>query len=201
MKLLPFPQPIALVDLETTGGSPAQSRIIEIAIIRIEPETKPLAYQSLINPHQPIPYFIQRMTTITPDLVKNAPSFSDISQTVLKLLKGALFIAHNASFDYSFLTQEFERAGHRYESKLLCSAKLSKRLYPEYRRHNLSEIIERHGLSIENRHRAMGDTLAVLDFLAIAARDKGEDIFMQNVDSLLATKKAARKYQTPKNQI
>lgn len=198
MKFLPFPYPVVLVDLETTGGSPAQSRIIEIAAIRIEPEKKPLAYQTLVNPHQPIPYFIQKMTTITPDLVADAPTFSEISKTVHRLLKDALFIAHNARFDYSFLLAEFDRVGHAFSSELLCSARLSKKLYPEYRRHNLSEIIDRHGISIEDRHRAMGDTLAVLDFLGLAARDKGEETFLQAVEDLTSVRSSHKPVRSRK---
>ena len=86
-------------------------------------------------------------------------------------------VAHNARFDYGFLRHEFERAGLRFQAKTLCTVKLSRRLYPQYARHNLDSLIDRHGLKFDchdsARHRALGDARAVWQFLRVAAEEHG----------------------------
>jgi DNA polymerase-3 subunit epsilon len=83
---------------------------------------------------------------------------------VQEKLAGAVFVAHNARFDYSFLRAEFRRTGRRFTAKVLCTVKLSRRLFPEHRRHNLDAVMERHGLHCSARHRALGDARVLWDF-------------------------------------
>ncbi len=72
-------------------------------------------------------------------------------------LRGAVFVAHNARFDYSFLRSEFRQAQLEFSAQVLCTVKLSRRLFPEYARHNLDAVMERNGLTCGARHRALGD--------------------------------------------
>ena len=97
-------------------------------------------------------------------MLNGAPEFSQIAEELLSKLKGRTLVAHNARFDYSFLKNEFERAGMSYNNKPLCSVKFSRNLYPQFKRHGLSQIIERFGLSIENRHRALDDAEMIYQF-------------------------------------
>jgi DNA polymerase-3 subunit epsilon len=97
--------------------------------------------------------------------VENAPVFSRIARRLYRILDGAIFVAHNARFDYSFVKSEFAGAGIPYSARCFCTVKLSRKLFPGHRHHDLSSLIQRHDIPCESRHRAMGDVLAVLGFL------------------------------------
>ncbi len=162
-----FSRTLTIVDTETTGGSPLTSRVIEIGILRVEHGEISQKYKSLINPGQPIPEFITEFTGITDKKVKNAPYFEEIAEDVLALFEGSVLVAHNSNFDYKFLKSEFERLGFGFTMPSLCTVRLSRALFPQHKRHNLSAIIERFGLACKNRHRAYDDAKAVWDFLQL----------------------------------
>jgi DNA polymerase-3 subunit epsilon len=154
---------LVFVDLETTGGNPAYHRITEVGIVRVQNGVLLEEWSSLVNPECPISPYIEAFTGISSEMVADAPLFADIAATVLEKLRGAVFIAHNARFDYSFLRSEFRKVGVDYASEVLCTVKLSRRLFPEHARHNLDAVIERHGLACSARHRALGDAQVLKD--------------------------------------
>jgi DNA polymerase-3 subunit epsilon len=165
-----FPESMVLLDCETTGGKAIYHRIIEIGLLVIEKGELIERWQTFIDPKVPLPAFIQNLTGITPGMVDGAPEFCDIAEVLLSKLKGRTLVAHNARFDYSFLKNEFERAGIRYNAKPLCSVKFSRNLYPQFKRHGLSQIIERFDLTIENRHRAVDDAEMIYQFFQKSTR-------------------------------
>lgn len=168
---------LAIVDLETTGTSPVYGRIIEIGILRVERGALVRTFESLVNPGCFIHPTIEHLTGITNDDVVTAPPFDEISAEVTAMLEGAIFVAHNARFDYGFLKNEFRRLGIAWNAKCLCTMKLSRKLFPEQPRHDLGSIIQRMGISCDHRHRAMGDARAVYDFLlALASGDRRESL-------------------------
>ena len=95
-----YPKPIVIVDTETTGMSPTRGRIIEIACIRIENGVEVDRFVSLVDPDMRIGLEIKAITTITPDMLKSAPSFAQIAPRVDEIFKDAILCAHNARFDY-----------------------------------------------------------------------------------------------------
>jgi DNA polymerase-3 subunit epsilon len=157
------PQKLVFVDLETTGASPAYHRIIEIGLVRVENGVQVEQWSALVNPDVPIPANIQSFTGISNDMVRGAPSFAEIADVVFEKLRGAVFVAHNARFDHGFLHREFLRVKLHLQVPVLCTVKLSRRLYPEYVRHNLDAVMERHGIVCQARHRALGDALVLRD--------------------------------------
>jgi DNA polymerase-3 subunit epsilon len=154
---------LVFVDLETTGGNPAFHRITEIGIVRVVGGEVVEEWSSLVNPQCEIPAYIQSFTGITNAMVANAPMFGDLRATVLEKLRGAVFVAHNARFDYSFLRSEFLKCDTHFSAQVLCTVKLSRRLFPEHARHNLDAVMLRHGLRCEARHRALGDAQVLRD--------------------------------------
>ncbi len=114
-------------------------------------------WSTLVNPDAPIPPFIETLTGITNAMVADAPRFEDLAEDILARLDGRLFIAHNARFDHGFLKNAFRRLGHPFRPPVLCTVRLSRKLYPGYSRHNLDTLIERHRLVVDMRHRALGD--------------------------------------------
>jgi len=157
----PLPQNLVFVDLETTGASPAQDRIIEVGLVRVANGVLIEQWSSLVNPEAPIPSNIESFTGISNEMVRGAPAFADIAATVFEKLRGAVFVAHNARFDHAFLHREFLRVKMQLSVPVLCTVKLSRRLYPQYVRHNLDAVIERHGIVCLARHRALGDALVL----------------------------------------
>ncbi len=160
-----FDEPLAIVDLETTGGNAARDRITEISIIAVDGGRLTGRWSTLVNPGVRIPYVIQKLTGIDDAMVREAPPFPDLVEEVWSRLAGRWFLAHNVRFDYGFLRTAFAGCDREFSLRQLCTAKLSRRLFPAYRRHNLDSLIERHGLQCDARHRATGDTEVLWQWL------------------------------------
>jgi DNA polymerase-3 subunit epsilon len=158
------PQNLVFVDLETTGGNSAYDRITEVGLVRVENGELVEEWSSLVNPERPIPAYIEAYTGITNQMVAAAPRFADIAALVRDKLRGAVLAAHSARFDYSFLRSEFRRLELPFSAKVLCTVKLSRRLFPQFAHHNLDALMERHGLSCSARHRALGDARVLHEF-------------------------------------
>ncbi|MBK6741916.1 MAG: 3'-5' exoribonuclease [Hydrogenophilales bacterium] len=154
---------LAFVDLETTGANPMQDLITEVGIVTVT-DGEVSTWNTLVNPGCRIPVFIQRLTGISDAMVADAPTFDALADTIQARLHGYTFIAHNARFDYGFLKNEFKRLGRRFQADVVCTVKLSRKLYPEHYKHNLDSLIERHGLSVGDRHRALADAEAIWQF-------------------------------------
>ncbi|MRR52047.1 MAG: ethanolamine utilization protein [Rhodocyclaceae bacterium] len=154
---------LAFVDLETTGATATADRITEIGVIQVDEEGVQ-EWSTLVNPEVPISSFIERLTGISNDMVAAAPIFEDIADEVLERLQGRIFIAHNARFDYGFLKNEFKRLGRNFRAPVLCTVKLSRKIFPQYAKHSLDSLIERHGLQVEGRHRALADAKLIHQF-------------------------------------
>lgn len=184
---------LALVDVETSGTRALSSRVIEIGILRIEGGVCTKTYRSTINPGVPVPAWITALTGIAQEEVNDAPSFYDIADDVEPLLRDAIFVAHNVAFDYSFIEREFARIGRRFRAPRLCTARLSRTLFPHLRRHSLSHLIERHGLLVMERHRAWDDAYALWQFLcAVGAHPKFDESFERLVGTAPLSGQAAR---------
>ena len=164
-----------LLDLETTGATPLRDRITEIALIRFNEGVEVGRWQTLVNPQTKIPRFIQGLTGITDEMVEDAPTFEQVADALLDYLDGAVMFAHNVRFDHGFLKAEFKRIGITLKQKVLCTVKLSRKLYPQYKSHGLSAIIERHHFTCTERHRAMGDVEVMAQLIALAKKEFGVD--------------------------
>lgn len=161
-------QRCVFVDLETTGTAAARERITEIGIVTVESDGDSVRVQewsSLVNPERPIPSEIQWLTGITNDMVRGAPRFAELADELLEKLRDAVFIAHNARFDYGFLKAEFARLGIPWRATTLCTVRLSRLVDADRSPHNLDAIVARYGLDGEQRHRALGDARVLWRFL------------------------------------
>ncbi|MBA3478146.1 MAG: 3'-5' exonuclease, partial [Lautropia sp.] len=167
----------AFVDLETTGTDASRDRITEIGVVWVEDGVRTGEWSTLVNPATAIPPEIQMLTGITNAMVREAPLFSVIAEEVLERLKGHVFVAHNARFDYGFLKAAFRTLGKRFQADVLCTLRLSRRLFPEYDRHGLDALVVRHRLSGEARHRALGDARLIADFFQqVSAQEHAEQL-------------------------
>lgn len=157
----------AVVDVETTGSTPAQGgRVTEIAIVEVADGDVVDEFSTLVDPGRPIPPWIVRLTGIDDEMVADAPEFDEVAELVTDRLEGRVFVAHNASFDWKFLGAELRRAqsvapvGPR-----LCTLRLARRALPGLRRRGLDALCEYFGVEIAARHRAGGDALATAEIL------------------------------------
>ena len=152
----------AIVDIETTGGYAENHRITEIAIYHHDGFNITDSFHTLINPGRSIPYYITGLTGITTEMVLDAPTFEEKAQEIFSKLDGKVFVAHNAHFDYSFLKKEFDQLGLNWQTKKLCTVRLSRKIIPGLRSYSLGSLTESLGIAIENRHRAGGDAAATV---------------------------------------
>jgi DNA polymerase-3 subunit epsilon len=152
----------AIIDIETTGGSAVYERITEIAIFIYDGEKVVNQFTSLVNPERPIPYYITKLTGINDQMVERAPTFEQLAPKIDQITEGCFFVAHNVTFDYNFVREEFRRVGFKYERKTLCTVKLSRKLIPGKRSYSLGNLCNEIGIQVKDRHRAAGDALATV---------------------------------------
>jgi DNA polymerase-3 subunit epsilon len=162
--------PLVFVDIETNGLNALRGRVIEVAAIRVEQGVITQTFRSLIDPETELPYYITNLTGITTSDLKGAPTFDQIADELITVLKGAVFVAHNVRFDYSFLKQEFGRVGLPFLPKQLCTVKLSRALHPHEKGHKLSDLIQRYNFSYSSRHRAYDDAHVLWQFIQYAQK-------------------------------
>lgn len=152
-----------VVDVETTGGSCERGhRITEVCGVRVRGDgTITDEFRSLVNPERPIPPFITALTRITPEMAAAAPRFEEIAVPFRAFLDGAVFVAHNASFDWRFVGHEILRAGGApLVGRVLCTVRLARKVVPEIPRRSLDALSWFFDVENEARHRAWGDARA-----------------------------------------
>jgi len=185
-----FASSLAFVDLETTGTRAGEDRITEIGIVRVDADPaggppRVSEWSSLVDPGIAIPPAIVALTGISDAMVAVAPPFGALADDVARRLDGAVFVAHNARFDYGFLKHAFARRGQSFGARVLCTVRLSRRLYPDERGHGLDALIARHGLEAAGRHRALGDARAIWAFVQHIYRDRDSDAVESAVRRIL----------------
>jgi len=174
----------AVIDVETTGTRARRGdRIIEIAVVTSPRGTAPglaepqVLFHTLVNPGYSIPPFVGSLTGITDGMLREAPPFDAVADGLLDALRGTVFVAHNARFDWAFVSAEVERArGLLLQGPRVCTMRLARRLLPDLPRRNLDTVSYHFGITIEGRHRAVGDAVAaarVLHRLVGLAKEQG----------------------------
>lgn len=175
----------AFLDVETTGADPRADRITEVGVVLVDDGEVVEEWSSLVNPGRHIPAGIESLTGISDAMVTQAPTFPEIATDLAGWLDGRLLIAHNARFDYAFLRNEFQRAEVCFRSRVLCTVRLSRRLFPGQRRHNLDALIERFRLPCEARHRALPDARLIYRFSRALRSSLGTDALRCALEALV----------------
>ena len=186
----------AVVDVETTGmRATGSDRITEIAVVVVEGEWREVVFESLVNPGRPIPYMITQITNITDDMVRTAPRFCDIVDDVLAALGGRVFVAHNARFDWNFVSTEVKRARDiALDGSRLCTVRLARRLVRNVRSCGLDNLSQHFDFRNPARHRAAGDALVTAQLLRLLldlARGDGART-LQDLEAI-STRRALRR--------
>jgi DNA polymerase-3 subunit epsilon len=189
----------AVVDVETTGGQPhSGDRITEIAVVVVKDGAIQEVFETLVNPERSIPPFVSRLTNISWEMVRDKSPFRDVCSEVLRVLEGRVFVAHNAGFDWRFVSAEVARStGRELAGRRLCTVRLARRLLPQLRSRSLDWVARHYGVEIPRhvRHRAGGDAVATarcLIRLLDDARNHGCERWSE-LDRFLASGSAVKK--------
>ncbi|MEM8999976.1 MAG: exonuclease domain-containing protein [Bacteroidota bacterium] len=160
-----------IVDIETTGHGIQGNKITEIALFKFDGSQIIDEFTSLVNPQCPIPSFITGLTGIDTQLVRDAPTFEELSDTLLQFTKDCIFVAHAVNFDYGVVKAEFQALGIAFVRKKLCTVRLSRKLIPGLQSYSLGKLCAATGIPLKDRHRARGDAHAtVLLFQMLIAK-------------------------------
>lgn len=186
-------QEYAIVDIETTGGNASHSRITEIAIIIHDGNQILERWESLINPQKEIPPPIFALTGINNEMVKNAPNFDEVAETIFKLLSDRIFVAHNVNFDYSFVKHQLEESGFKWKATKLCTVRAARKIRPGLLSYSLGKLCRYLDIPLVNQHRAGGDAEAT----AILFSKLLEWDYENEIDKML--KRAAQDQRLPPN--
>jgi DNA polymerase III subunit epsilon len=178
-------RPLAFVDLETSGLSPATGRVIEIGVITVNGDAVS-EWTTLVNPLVRLGGRGILDNSMAGEALEAAPRFRDIAGDLYSRLAGHVLVAHNARFDFGFLKAEFRRLGVEFEPQVLCTVMLSRKLYPGCPRHDLDTLAERHGLEVDVRHRALPDARLIWRFWQFLQREHANEHLAAVVEALLA---------------
>ncbi len=173
----------AIIDVETTGGQARYERITEIAIVLHDGARVVDTFSTLLNPERSIPWNITQLTGITDDMVAHAPKFYEVARKIVEMTEGKIFVAHNVSFDYHFVREEFARLGFEFNRKQLCTVRLARKVFPGLPSYSLGNLKRHFGIHAEQSHRALDDTLATARlFELILAEQSAEGSIRQFVN-------------------
>ena len=156
-------QDYVVFDLETTGFSPVKNRIIEIGAVKIRDGKITDRFSTFVNPKEPIPYKIQQLTGIRDEDVMNAPEIEEILPQFLEFSKDCVMVAHNASFDMSFIKENSKLMGLEREDTVVDTVGIARILLPNQAKHTLDACAKTLGVSLENHHRAVDDAEATAE--------------------------------------
>lgn len=165
-------QDYVVVDVETTGAWSSGDRITEIGAVKIRNHKVVDEWHSLINPQRTIPARIVQLTGITNDMVRGAPVFSEIADSLLAFMGEAIFVAHNVNFDYGFLSYEYGRLDRRFRFPKLCTCTGMRRRYPGHKSYGLGKLCAIYDIDLEDHHRALCDARAAGRLLNLINRKR-----------------------------
>ncbi|WP_018922284.1 ATP-dependent DNA helicase DinG [Salsuginibacillus kocurii] len=183
-----------VLDFETTGNAPKKGdRVFQIGACVVENDEVISTYQTMVNPKEPIPYFIEQLTGISDEEVKDAPDFSEICSELLTMLDGSVLVAHNVNFDLGFLNAELDRAGYsHFQGPVIDTVECARIFYPTAEGYRLNLLADWLGFSHERPHQADSDAFVTAKLL-IAIKEKMYNlplVTLQRLEDLLKNLKS-----------
>jgi DNA polymerase-3 subunit alpha (Gram-positive type) len=165
--LNPREEPLAsaeyvVFDIETTGLSILNSKIIELAGVKMREGKIVDRFETFVNPHEPIPFNIQQLTNITDEMVRDAPDLEPVLRQFVAFVGDAVLVAHNARFDIGFIQANLKKLGMpELGNPVLDTLEMARLLHPGLKNHRLNTLAEKYRVSLENHHRAVDDAAAL----------------------------------------
>lgn len=173
----------SIIDIESNGAGFRKECIIDIAIYRYDGQKITDQFISLVNPESDITPFVQKLTGITPKMVKTAPKFHELAKRVVEITENTTLVGHNIDFDYRMLRQSFGRLGYDFKINTLDTIPLAKKLIPDEASYSLQKLVKSLGIPLSNAHRAEGDARATLElFKLLISKDTENEIIQKQHD-------------------
>lgn len=148
-------------DVETTGLSTVYDKMIELAAVKMQKGEVIDRFESFINPNQSISAFITNLTSITNDMVKDAPQEAEVVRDFADFARGSIYVAHNASFDMGFIRKAYEKIGEPNDGiPVIDTLELSRLVNPHLKSHGLGPLTKRYNITLDQHHRAVYDAEA-----------------------------------------
>lgn len=170
----------SIIDIESNGAGFRKECIIDIAIFKYDGHKIVDQFISLVNPESEITPFVQKLTNISPKMVKTAPKFHELAKRVVEITEGTTLVGHNIDFDYRMLRQSFQRLGYDFKINTLDTIPLAKKLIPDEVSYSLGKLVKSLGIPLVNAHRAEGDARATLElFKLLISKDTENEIIQE----------------------
>lgn len=170
----------SIIDIESNGAGFRKECIIDIAIFKYDGHKIVDQFISLVNPESEITPFVQKLTNISPKMVKTAPKFHELAKRVVEITEGTTLVGHNIDFDYRMLRQSFQRLGYDFKINTLDTIPLAKKLIPDEVSYSLGKLVKSLGIPLVNAHRAEGDARATLElFKLLLSKDTDNEIIQE----------------------
>lgn len=170
----------SIIDIESNGAGYRKECIIDIAVYRYDGQKIVDQFISLVNPESDITPFVQKLTSITPKMVKTAPKFHEIARRIVEITENTTLVGHNIDFDYRMLRQSFQRLGYDFKINTLDTIPLAKKLIPDEVSYSLGKLVKSLGIPLTNHHRAEGDARATLElFKLLVSKDTENEIIQK----------------------
>ncbi|WP_265428943.1 PolC-type DNA polymerase III [Chryseobacterium sp. YIM B08800] len=170
----------SIIDIESNGAGFRKECIIDIAIFKYDGHKIVDQFISLVNPESEITPFVQKLTNISPKMVKTAPKFHELAKRVVEITEGTTLVGHNIDFDYRMLRQSFQRLGYDFKINTLDTIPLAKKLIPDEVSYSLGKLVKSLGIPLVNAHRAEGDARATLElFRLLLSKDTSNEIIQE----------------------
>ena len=164
-------------DIETTGFSAVNDRIIEIGAVKVENGVITEKFSEFVNPERPIPFEIEKLTSINDRMVEDAPNISVILPRFMDFCKGSVLVAHNADFDTGFIRHNCEVLGLPYDYTYVDTLGIARSFLEGLKNYKLDTVVEAMGCTLANHHRAVDDAGATADvFVRFLERFKKKNI-------------------------
>ncbi|MCD0454220.1 3'-5' exonuclease [Chryseobacterium sp. LC2016-27] len=170
----------SIIDIESNGAGFRKECIIDIAIFKYDGHKIVDQFISLVDPESEITPFVQKLTNISPKMVKTAPKFHELAKRVVEITEGTTLVGHNIDFDYRMLRQSFQRLGYDFKINTLDTIPLAKKLIPDEVSYSLGKLVKSLGIPLVNAHRAEGDARATLElFKLLLSKDTNNEIIQE----------------------
>ena len=179
-----FDDEYVVFDIETTGFSSKNDKIIEIGAVKLKDGEIVDSFSTFVDPKVNIPYKITELTSITQNMVNGQPTIDEVLPKFMEFVGDSVLVAHNAAFDVGFIKKNLIDMGKTLKNPVMDTVPLARYLYPDLKKVKLNLVAKHLGISLENHHRAVDDAKATAEILKFSFKKMKEEMDIHDVKTL-----------------
>ena len=179
-----FDDEYVVFDIETTGFSSKNDKIIEIGAVKLKDGEIVDSFSTFVDPKVNIPYKITELTSITQNMVNGQPTIDEVLPKFMEFVGNSVLVAHNAAFDVGFIKKNLMDMGKTLKNPVMDTVPLARYLYPDLKKVKLNLVAKHLGISLENHHRAVDDAKATAEILKFSFKKMKEEMDIHDVKTL-----------------